>query len=67
MQGDGRGYFKLQLGPTAHLHTAGSSNGDDTAVSDRVLLVAFGSAPGLPNWGGVLAKVAAAAEAPEHL
>jgi hypothetical protein len=58
LQDEGPGYFKLQLGPSAD-----SSNGHD---DDRVLVVAFGSAPGLPNWGGVMRQVSAAAEAPEH-
>lgn len=57
-QGDGPGYFKLQLGPTA------AWDGSDS--SERVLVVALGSAPGLPNWGGILAKVAALAEKPEE-
>lgn len=42
--GSGPGYFKLQPGGPA------GSRG-------RVLVVAFGSAPGVPNWGGLLAKV----------
>ena len=58
LQGDGPGYFKLQLGPTA------AWDGSDS--SERVLVVALGSAPGLPNWGGILAKVAALAEKPEE-
>jgi hypothetical protein len=65
-QGDGAGYFKLQLGPTSPLNS--SSGSPSSSNNDgRVLVVAFGSAPGLPNWGGVLAKVAAAAESPEQL
>lgn len=54
--GSGRGYFKLQRGPRsgrAHVEFA------DGTVGDRALLVAFGSAPGEPNWGGVVAKVRA--------
>jgi hypothetical protein len=58
LQGEGPGYFKLQLGPNT-----GSSHGN---ADDCVLVVAFGSAPGLPNWGGVMRQVSAAAEAPEH-
>ena len=67
-QGDGPGYFKLQLGPTAPAQANGAGNGSssDSSSSGRVLVVAFGSAPGLPNWGGILAKVAAAAEQPEQ-
>jgi hypothetical protein len=60
-QGNGPGYFKLQFGPSS---SSSSSGGGHSA--DRVLVVAFGSAPGLPNWGGVMSKVYAAAEAPEH-
>lgn len=62
-QGDGPGYFKLQLGPSMD---AGSSSDNCSVPDDRVLVVAFGSAPGLPNWGGVMRQVYAAAEAPEH-
>lgn len=62
LQGDGPGYFKLQLGPTAACDGSSSSS----SSSERVLVVALGSAPGLPNWGGILAKVAAAAEKPEE-
>ncbi|KAG2424858.1 hypothetical protein HYH02_015121 [Chlamydomonas schloesseri] len=54
---DGPGYFKLQYGPQrpgAALNGAGSSN--------DVLVVAFGSAPGTPNWGGLLGKVYKAAQ-----
>lgn len=44
--GSGPGYFKLQRGPTP-----------TAPGQDRVLVVAFGSAPGVPNWGGLLQKV----------
>jgi hypothetical protein len=56
-QGDGPGYFKLQLG---------QASSSSSSSEERVLVVAFGSAPGLPNWGGVMRQVSAAAEAPEH-
>ncbi|KAG2426244.1 hypothetical protein HXX76_013002 [Chlamydomonas incerta] len=55
--GGGPGYFKLQYGPQrpgGTLNGAGSSN--------DVLVVAFGSAPGTPNWGGLLGKVYKAAQ-----
>lgn len=45
-----RGYFKLQ--PGAQFVQEGSP---------RVLVVAFGSAPGTPNWGGILKQVSAEA------
>ncbi|KAF8072363.1 PPOX1 [Scenedesmus sp. PABB004] len=54
VEGAGPGYFKLQPGPPG------------PPGCERVLVVAFGSAPGLPNWGGVMRLVAAAAEAPEQ-
>eukprot|EP00878_Enallax_costatus_P005986 GHUV01006278.1.p2 GENE.GHUV01006278.1~~GHUV01006278.1.p2 ORF type:complete len:465 (+),score=146.42 GHUV01006278.1:1741-3135(+) len=61
IKGEGPGYFKLQLGPTPQ-----SSNEGSGCLGDHVLVVAFGSAPGLPNWGGVMRQVYAAAEAPDH-
>lgn len=36
------------------------------AAGDRVLVVAFGSAPGVPNWGGLLARVSKAAQDAAH-
>lgn len=65
-QGDGPGYFKLQLGPTAAWDGGSISSNSSSGSSERVLVVALGSAPGLPNWGGILAKVSAAAEKPEE-
>lgn len=35
-------------------------------LGERVLVVAFGSAPGVPNWGSLLRRVAKAAEDPAH-
>jgi hypothetical protein len=78
VKGSGPGYFKLQRGgaagdPPVTSSSAGSSDVDGTAAGsggadgtgqprERVLVVAFGSAPGLPNWGGVLRQVAATME-----
>ncbi len=33
---------------------------------ERVLVVSFGSAPGVPNWGGLLPRVRKAAQEPAH-
>ena len=38
----------------------------DSVAGDRALVVAFGSAPGVPNWGGLLSRVLAAAEDAAH-
>jgi hypothetical protein len=54
--GAGPGYFKLERGP------AGGGGGGPADV----LVVAFGSAPGVPNWGGLLRRVRAAAADPRH-
>jgi hypothetical protein len=53
--GPGRGYFKLEQG--------GASPG---AGRPRVLVVAFGSAPGVPNWGGLLRRVRASGSADDE-
>ena len=51
-----QGYFKLERHPGAHADTAERT--DDTKTHDTtVLVVAFGSAPGTPNWGGALRRV----------
>ncbi|KAL3161282.1 hypothetical protein ABBQ38_009638 [Trebouxia sp. C0009 RCD-2024] len=47
--GHGVGYFKLQFGD--------APSAEDTPQGERLLVVSFGSAPGLPNWGGLLKKV----------
>jgi hypothetical protein len=60
MQGTGPGYFKLQRCEPQAAEAAAA------AGLPRVLVVAFGSAPGLPNWGGVLSRVTAAAEEDAH-
>ena len=49
----GRGYFKLQ---------PGEGHGEE----GRCLVVAFGSAPGDPNWGGLLSRVRAACKDSAH-
>lgn len=35
-------------------------------LGERVLVVAFGSAPGVPNWGSLLRRIAKAADDPAH-
>jgi len=74
VHGSGPGYFKLQRGNRGSGRSSSSSGTGDGSSSDgggsgseeprpqRVLVVAFGSAPGLPNWGGVLRQVQAAME-----
>jgi hypothetical protein len=58
--GSGRGYFKLQLA-TAPSPQAGGGWGVQRAP---VLVVALGSAPGTPNWGGLLSRLARTQGAP---
>jgi Leucine-rich repeat (LRR) protein len=64
------GYWKLDVGPPG-APGAGTAPGD--AVTDasgrpasggRALVIAFGSAPGEPNWGGLLGRLRAGATAP---
>lgn len=55
------GYFKLDAAPPA---AAAADNGS-SRPSTEVLVVSFGSAPGTPNWGGLLKKVRAAATTPQ--
>jgi hypothetical protein len=57
--GAGPGYFKLERSGRPK---GGSAAADDAAA--QVLVVAFGSAPGVPNWGGLLRRVRAAADDP---
>ena len=60
-----RGYFKLEKWVAPRevdlLMTDDSDDSDDDSDDDsnasRVLIVAFGSAPGVPNWGGLLKKL----------
>lgn len=56
----GPGYFKLATGPLPHAGATFTST--DGRPCARTLVVAFGSAPGTPNWGGLLSRVYAAAE-----
>lgn len=51
VHGSGAGYFKVDE----------AKGGGGEAHRARALVVSFGSAPGTPNWGGVLSKVRAAA------
>jgi len=60
--GSGPGYFKLETAPPA---AASAGNGSSRPTTE-VLVVSFGSAPGTPNWGGLLKKVRAAAMTPEE-
>jgi Leucine-rich repeat (LRR) protein len=53
--GAGRGYFKLSRAP-----------GCETSSEGRALVVSFASAPGVPNWGGLLPRVRKAATSPEQ-
>ncbi|KAL4428234.1 hypothetical protein ABPG75_002323 [Micractinium tetrahymenae] len=60
--GPGAGYFKLERAPCA---AAEAGNGCSRPTTE-VLVVSFGSAPGTPNWGGLLKKVRAAAVSPQE-
>ncbi len=53
VQGSGHGYFKLQ----AAVPPAVGQDGRWQLQRAPVLIVAFGSAPGTPNWGGLLARL----------
>ena len=46
--------------------SSGSGNGAVGPGRAKVLVVSFGSAPGTPNWGGVLSRVGKTAETPEQ-
>ena len=58
-----RGYFKLEkwTAPKEVLERAETTDGPGARTDDAprapVLVVAFGSAPGVPNWGGLLKKL----------
>ena len=56
--GSGPGYFKLE-----EAHSMDSAPAEEPRRA-RCLVVSFGSAPGTPNWGGVLGRVRAAAKTP---
>jgi hypothetical protein len=53
VQGSGQGYFKLQ--PV--VPPAVGADGRWQVQRAPLLIVAFGSAPGTPNWGGLLARL----------
>ena len=38
----------------------------EDSIGNRALAVAFGSAPGVPNWAGLLSRVRRAAQEPAH-
>lgn len=59
--GHGIGYFKLHYGERNH-----SGFAEDDTQGERLLVVAFASAPGLPNWGGLLRKVYDGMAEPAH-
>ncbi|GBF94601.1 hypothetical protein Rsub_06716 [Raphidocelis subcapitata] len=65
--GGGSGSSSVDSSGNGHASSSsgsGSSGGEAPAPSsERVLVVAFGSAPGLPNWGGVLRQVQGSMEA----
>ena len=58
-----QGYFKLERHPGAHANEHYANGFDpadrhnDVEQLPSVLIVAFGSAPGTPNWGGALRRV----------
>lgn len=61
---EGPGYFKLETAraaPAAGSAASSAGSSGSSAARGRVLVVSFGSAPGTPNWGGVLGKVRAKA------
>lgn len=61
--GQAHGYFKLDPAPAAD--AAGAAGAAPSAAAE-VLVVSFGSAPGTPNWGGLLKKARAAAVDPRE-
>ena len=71
---DGPGYWKLELAPPSTLRSStapASSLSHDLTDSRgspgrRALIVAFGSAPGEPNWGGLLSRLRADASEAAH-
>lgn len=60
--GSSPGYFKLEPAPAA----ASAAGNGSSRPNTEVLVVSFGSAPGTPNWGGLLKKVRAAAVDPQE-
>ncbi|KAH7622124.1 putative Leucine-rich repeat-containing protein 1 [Nannochloris sp. 'desiccata'] len=61
IHGTGPGYFKLEKSPQLLSSTSTASN-----QFSKVLVVAFGSAPGVPNWGGLLKRIRTAGTEPAH-
>jgi Leucine-rich repeat (LRR) protein len=61
VHGTGPGYFKLEKSPQLALASSATSS-----TFSQVLVVAFGSAPGVPNWGGLLKRIRAAGTEPAH-
>lgn len=62
VHGSGVGYFKLQPGGSQT-----DAPVDQTGVQgQRLLVVAFGSAPGLPNFGGLLHRIRHELQDPAH-
>ncbi len=66
VMGSGPGYFKLTPSPLAGTVaecalTAAGEGAGGRLPSQRTLVVAFGSAPGHPNWGGLLGRLYKAA------
>jgi len=62
--GSGPGYFKLEKWGqcSAGQHQLGST----APTKNDVLVVAFGSAPGVPNWGGLLSRIRKEVTEPSH-
>ena len=63
--GSGSSSNKSNNGSKASKASNGSDGRQHSSPS-QVLVVSFGSAPGTPNWGGLLRKVRAAAETPQE-
>ena len=53
VDGKGPGYFKLEVG---------ADSGEDKG--NKVLVISFGSAPGIPNWAGLLKRIKSSASVP---
>lgn len=51
----GRGYFKISS--RRDLSDSLGAAGEAEPSAKKALVVAFGSAPGVPNWGGLLKRV----------
>jgi Leucine-rich repeat (LRR) protein len=64
--GTGPGYFKLEKSPQLLAESASPATSSTATAHSKVLVVAFGSAPGVPNWGGLLKRIRAAGTEPAH-